>query len=131
MRVRPSTIALLVYLVLLMLPIYWMLNMSLRTNADILGAFALRNATFDVYLMLACGALGYLMKRRGYSPAAVVMGVILAPIADNELIRCFQLYGADWYMAFVERPIAAGILATLTAALAHGLWRRRRGPAGG
>ena len=97
----------------------------------ILGAFALRNATFDVYLMLACGALGYLMKRRGYSPAAVVMGVILAPIADNELIRCFQLYGADWYMAFVERPIAAGILATLTAALAHGLWRRRRGPAGG
>ena len=41
MRVRPSTIALVVYLVLLMLPIYWMLNMSLRTNADILGAFAL------------------------------------------------------------------------------------------
>ncbi len=29
------------YFVLLMLPIYWMLNMSLRTNADILGNFAL------------------------------------------------------------------------------------------
>ncbi len=33
------------------------------------------------------------MKRTGYSPAAAVMGVILSPIADNELIRMFQLYG--------------------------------------
>lgn len=31
---------LIVYIVLLMLPIYWMLNMSLRTNADILGSFS-------------------------------------------------------------------------------------------
>jgi glycerol transport system permease protein len=29
------------YYVLLLLPIYWMLNMSLRTNEDILGAFSL------------------------------------------------------------------------------------------
>ena len=96
----------------------------------ILGAFALRNAAFDVYLMLACGGFGYLLKRQGYSPAAVVMGVILAPIADNELIRCFQLFGSDWYLAFFERPIAAGILFVLIAAIANGLWRRRRSVAG-
>jgi glycerol transport system permease protein len=41
MRVRPASLALIVYLLLLMLPIYWMLNMSLRTNADILGTFSL------------------------------------------------------------------------------------------
>lgn len=41
MRIRKSTIWLLLYLFLLMLPIYWMLNMSLRTNADILGTFSL------------------------------------------------------------------------------------------
>ena len=41
MRMRKSTIGLIIYLVLLMLPIYWMLNMSLRTNADILGDFSL------------------------------------------------------------------------------------------
>ena len=60
---------------------------------SIVGAFALRNAAFDVFLMLGAGAFGYLLKRTGYSPAAVVMGVILASIADNELIRMFQLYG--------------------------------------
>ncbi len=40
MRPQLRTIGLIIYLVLLMLPIYWMLNMSLRTNADILDAFA-------------------------------------------------------------------------------------------
>jgi putative tricarboxylic transport membrane protein len=83
----------------------------------VIGAYASRNATFDVYLMLTCGAVGYLMKRTGYSPAAAVMGIILASIADNELIRMFQLYGDDWYWAFVTRPLAATILALLVATI--------------
>ena len=41
MRVRPATIGLVVYLLLLLLPIYWMVNMSLRHNADILTTFSL------------------------------------------------------------------------------------------
>ncbi len=41
MRVHKRTIALCFYFGLLLLPIYWMLTMSLRTNADILGAFAI------------------------------------------------------------------------------------------
>jgi putative tricarboxylic transport membrane protein len=85
---------------------------------SVIGAYASRNAAFDVYLMLICGAVGFLMKRTGYSPAAAVMGVILSSIADNELIRMFQLYGDDWYLAFVSRPIAATILALLVATLA-------------
>jgi putative tricarboxylic transport membrane protein len=89
------------------------------TLFSVVGAYASRNAAFDVYLMLACGALGYLMKRTGYSPAAFVMGVILASIADNELIRTVQLYGDDWYWAFVSRPLAAGILVLLLSTV---LW---------
>lgn len=41
MSINKKYIALTVYLGLLMLPIYWMLNMSLRTNADILANFSL------------------------------------------------------------------------------------------
>lgn len=41
MRIRKRTFGLVLYLVLLLLPIYWMLNMSLRTNANILGEFAI------------------------------------------------------------------------------------------
>jgi glycerol transport system permease protein len=38
---RKRAIGVLIYFVLLLLPIYWMLNMSLRPNADILGYFSL------------------------------------------------------------------------------------------
>ena len=37
---KKRSIILIAYLVLLFLPIYWMLNMSLRTNADIMSTFA-------------------------------------------------------------------------------------------
>ncbi len=41
MRISKRSIVLAIYIGLLMLPIYWMLNMSLRTNADIMGTFSL------------------------------------------------------------------------------------------
>lgn len=41
MKVKKKTIGLLIYFGLIALPIYWMLNMSLRTNASILGSFVL------------------------------------------------------------------------------------------
>jgi glycerol transport system permease protein len=41
MRVSRKTVGLVLYFGALLLPIYWMLNMSLRTNADILADFAL------------------------------------------------------------------------------------------
>ena len=54
MRLRKSTVGLILYLGLLLLPIYWMLNMSLRTNANILGDFALypTDPTFDNYMQI-------------------------------------------------------------------------------
>jgi glycerol transport system permease protein len=39
-RFRARSLALIAYLVLAALPVYWLLNMSLKTNEDILGAFS-------------------------------------------------------------------------------------------
>ena len=52
-RLRPngSAVVMTLYLLFLMLPIYWLLNMSLKTNAEILGGFSLlpRNPTLANY----------------------------------------------------------------------------------
>ncbi|UTH46157.1 carbohydrate ABC transporter permease [Loktanella salsilacus] len=52
-NLRPSggAIVMGLYLLFLMLPIYWLLNMSLKTNSEILGAFSLwpRNFTLENY----------------------------------------------------------------------------------
>ncbi|MDM8541237.1 carbohydrate ABC transporter permease [Desulfococcaceae bacterium HSG9] len=54
MKIRKRTIGLALYFGLLLLPIYWMLNMSLRTNADILGVFSLypTDITFGNYIKI-------------------------------------------------------------------------------
>ena len=54
MKVKKKTVGLAIYFVLLLMPIYWMLNMSLRTNADILGYFALypKDITFVNYIKI-------------------------------------------------------------------------------
>lgn len=46
-----SRIGFIVYLVIMILPIYWLVNMSLQTNSEILGelSFWPKNLTFDNY----------------------------------------------------------------------------------
>ena len=54
MIMRKRSIALTVYLVLLMLPIYWLINMSLKPNEEILGALTLypHELTFQNYIKI-------------------------------------------------------------------------------
>lgn len=54
MRIRKSAVGLVLYFGFLLLPIYWMFNMSLQTNADILAEFSLfpKNLTLENYLKI-------------------------------------------------------------------------------
>ena len=54
MRINKSAVGLVLYFGFLLLPIYWMLNMSLQTNADILAEFSLfpKNLTLENYLKI-------------------------------------------------------------------------------
>lgn len=53
-KVKGSVIIMTLYLLFLMLPIYWLLNMSLKTNTEVLNEFTLwpRNLTFDNYIKI-------------------------------------------------------------------------------
>jgi glycerol transport system permease protein len=61
MKVKKRTIALAIYFGLLFLPIYWMINMSLRSNADILSTLALYPAdpSFKNYIKIFTDASWY------------------------------------------------------------------------
>ncbi|GFE49790.1 sugar ABC transporter permease [Roseobacter cerasinus] len=53
-RVNRSAIVMGLYLLFLMLPIYWLLNMSLKTNTEIVSSFSLwpQNLTFQNYVKI-------------------------------------------------------------------------------
>ena len=53
-RVNSRAVVMALYLLFLMLPIYWLLNMSLKTNNEILSSFTLwpRDLTFQNYVTI-------------------------------------------------------------------------------
>ena len=73
MKVRKKTIGLVIYFVVLLMPIYWMLNMSLRTNADILSEFALypKNITVANYIKIFTDSSWY----SGYVNAMIYVSI--------------------------------------------------------
>ncbi len=61
MKIRKRSIFLFIYFIIIIIPIYWMLNMSLRSNADILGSFSLypSDITFRNYIKIFTDATWY------------------------------------------------------------------------
>jgi len=70
---KKKTIGLLIYFGILVLPIYWMFNMSLRANADILASFALypKDITFANYLKILTDSSWYM----GYVNSIIYVGI--------------------------------------------------------
>lgn len=79
------------------------------TIFTVLGAFSTRNTLFDAALMLAFGLIGWFMKQSDFPVMPIVLGVILGPIADRELLRTVQMYGND-ILAIFTKPICLGLL---------------------
>ena len=61
-KVNGNAVVMTLYLVFLMLPIYWLINMSLQTNDEILSTFSLwpQNLTFQNYLTILTDASWYM-----------------------------------------------------------------------
>ena len=87
-----------------------------------IGGFAGRNTLFDARLMLFFGLVGWLMKRNDYPPIATVLGIILAPIADRELIRINQMFSGN-YSALLTRPITVVFFVLSIVSLAYPIYR--------
>jgi len=70
-----------------------------------LGSFSLNNSVYDMLVALIFGVVGYIMKKNGYPAAPVVLGVILGPIAEDELGHAMILSKGQWQVLF-QSPIA-------------------------
>ncbi len=83
----------------------------------ITGAYSLKNSVWDVGQMLVFGVLGYAMKRCGYSPAALVLALVLGPLAERALRQSLIISDAGLGIFFM-RPISAVLtLAAIAAVL--------------
>ena len=83
----------------------------------ITGAYSLKNSVWDVGQMLVFGVLGYAMKKLGYSPAALVLALVLGPLAERALRQSLIISDAGLGIFFL-RPISAVLTVTALVAVA-------------
>jgi putative tricarboxylic transport membrane protein len=83
----------------------------------ITGAYSLKNSVWDVGQMLVFGVVGYFMKKLGYSPAALVLALVLGPMAERALRQSLIISDAGIGIFFL-RPISAVLMIIALVAIA-------------
>jgi len=61
----------------------------------IIGVYCSSNNVFDVYVMIAFGVIGYVMRKFGYEPAPLVLAFVLGPMLENNLRKALILSQGD------------------------------------
>ena len=92
------------------------------------GVYGAGNSVFNVGLLFVFGLIGYAMRRFDFPAAPLIVGLILAPMAEQSLRQALTISMGDW-TTFVTRPLSSALLAVAALLLlAPPLWRgwRRR-----
>jgi putative tricarboxylic transport membrane protein len=69
-----------------------------------IGAFSYGGSVFDIWVMLISGIVGFLMLRHGFSPAPLVMGLILGKMVEESFSQSMIMFDNNWFR-FLESPI--------------------------
>ena len=93
------------------------------------GAYSLDQSVMDIWIMLLFGLLGFVFRRFGFSPAPIIMGLILGELVENSLKQSLIIFEQNWLM-FFERPIVVTFfvltLVGLFGPFLYGLLYKRR-----
>jgi putative tricarboxylic transport membrane protein len=93
----------------------------------LIGVYSLNNTTFDIFVMVAFGVLGYFLRKLNYEPAPLVMAFILSPMLEQNLYQALLVSDGN-ISTFITRPISCGalILAVLLILSALLPWLRKK-----
>jgi putative tricarboxylic transport membrane protein len=76
----------------------------------VLGVYTIDNSTFDIFVMIFFGIVGYLMKKVGFEPGPMVLAFVLGAILEDNVRRALVIFDGD-PSGFVTRPISGTIVA--------------------
>jgi putative tricarboxylic transport membrane protein len=76
---------------------------------SVFGVYAVQLTTFDVFLLIGFGVLGYLLAQHDFPLAPLVLGLVLGPMIENNMRRALTASNGD-FMVFLEKPISLALL---------------------
>ncbi len=87
------------------------------TVLAVVGAFAVRNAQFDLFVILAVGVLGLLFVKYDYPLVSPVLGVIVGDIAETGFARGWLLNSESWSAFLTNSGVSIGLTVLITLSL--------------
>lgn len=98
-------------------------RISLQTLAPLIivlcafGAFTVNGSVIEVGIMFACGFLGFFMRMYGLSPAALVIALVLGPLAEETLRQTLITSGGSFSIFFARGASVALLCAAVALCL--------------
>ena len=102
------------------LPNYVLIPMIIALST--VGAFSLGNDMFNVYTMFFFGILGYLMRKSGFPPAPLILGLILGPIAETGFRQSLILADGSVVLHILSSPISLILFAATILSIFSAVW---------
>ncbi len=68
-----------------------------------MGAFAINNALFDLWILLGFGVAAWVLEENGFPVAPAILGMLLGKMLEENFITSMIKSDGSW-LAFVERP---------------------------
>jgi len=95
----------------------------------LIGVYSLNNNVVEIFIMIAFGIIGFLMRKAGFEGAPFLLALVLGPIMETSL-RQSLLISRGSFRIFFSRPISAVLIVMGMALLATSfipLFRRAGG----
>ncbi len=106
--------------------------MALVVVFCVMGSYTLGGSLFDIWIMVAFGVLGYVMKKLDFPQAPLVFAVVLGPLAEVTFRQALTMSQGSMSI-FVASSIAgtlmAGAFLVLAGPLLWALLRKMRASA--
>jgi putative tricarboxylic transport membrane protein len=74
----------------------------------VIGAYGQDQSMVDVWVMLVFGVIGFFFRRFGFSPAPLVMGLVLGKMVEETLKQSLLISDQNWLL-FFSRPIVVAL----------------------
>jgi|TARA_B100001964_G_scaffold238104_1_gene303010 putative tricarboxylic transport membrane protein len=90
----------------------------------LIGTYATNYSNFDLFIMFFSGLIGYGLVKLGYPFAPLVLGMILGPLADENLRRTLLIHEGN-YEELLLRPIGLILIVAVVWSFYFGIKRSR------
>lgn len=100
--------------------------MPMLVPVCVIGAFAVNLSTWDIYVMLFFGLIGYLLSKNGTPLGPMCIGIILGPMADLNFRRAMEIFSGQSIWTVLSRPVGDVLILLVLYTYITGIRKRKK-----